>query len=206
MEQAIGGISIQVNPNLYPFHQIMNDLFGSNYKITEYLNDIREDKNFQILKNDSSITILNAHLANRFFKQQNVELVQDILQYFNHPPLIIAFEFYDTGDSYGYAIVKDGQLTRQVKISSHQLLIDYGNLEDWEHNWKNGDVRLENLGDDELYQTIRINSETGEESDEENLVKYGLEKNLLEHFNFDFDDFYDMENVNYTYTISNERE
>jgi len=187
MGASSGGISIKTESDKYELTQIVKDLFGLDFVQTDKFEDTRNPDKYYIVKTKDVITIYNTQLAERFFKKQDTSEIQVFIDYFNTPELIFAHERYDSGGTYSYSLISNGKLKRQFRSLSYETTIDFGEIEEVEKEWRNGEIKKFDLGDGE-FETIIKNPKTGFECDEANLPQVILDKLQFDKLGFDGDD------------------
>ena len=132
-------------------------------------------------------------------KLENAQALATHLQSFNNyaelnAELIFAHERYDSGGTYSYALIYNGELKRQFRSLSYETKIDFGDLEEIEIDWKNGEVTKIDLGDGD-FETIIKNTKTGFECDESNVPQVVLNQLQFDKLGFDGDDSKIIEKV-----------
>ena len=181
-----GGVSIKIETAKYDLKEIINDLIGTDFIQTENYEDTRNPDNYFIVKTKDVITIYNSQFVETFFKRQDTKEIQSFIDYFEKPELIFAHERYDSGGTYSYSLIYNGELKRQFRSLSYETKIDFGDLEEIEKEWKNGEIKKFDLGGGD-FEIIIKNSVTGIECDEGNIPQVILDQLQFDKLGFDDD-------------------
>lgn len=116
---------------------------------------------------------------------------------------MIALNEYDSGGTYGYGIIKNGELIRRRITLSYDKTIESGNFLELEKEWLEGEQIIgkydedndcfkkskkkltpEELEENEDYKICRVNKNTGELISEAELTQF-LHKNvMIEYFGY----------------------
>lgn len=187
MGASAGGVSIKTDTSRYDLSKIVNDLIGTDFVRTQNFEDTRYPDKYYLVKTNDVITIYNSQFVENFYKRQDTKELQFIIAYFQKPELIFAHERYDSGGTYSYALIYNGELKRQFRSLSYETKIDFGDLEEIEIDWKNGEVKKIDIGDGE-FATIIKNPKTGFECDTMNLPQVILDQLQFDKLGFDDDD------------------
>jgi hypothetical protein len=187
MGASAGGVSVKTDTSKYDLTKIVSDLIGTDFVLSDKYEDTRYPDKYYLVKTKDVITIYNSQYVEKFFKQQDTENLKNFIDYFQSPELIFAHERYDSGGTYSYALIYNGELKRQFRSLSYETTIDFGDLEDVERDWKNGEIKKFDLGDGEFETTIK-NVKTGFECDEGNLTQVILDQLQFDKLGFDDDD------------------
>ena len=194
MGASAGGVSIKIDTSKYDLSKIVNDLIGTDFVKTQNFEDTRYPDKYYLVKTNEVITIYNSQFVENFYKRQDTKEIQSIIEYFQKPELIFAHERYDSGGTYSYALIYNGELKRQFRSLSYETKIDFGDLEEIEIDWKNGEVTKIDLGDGD-FETIIKNTKTGFECDESNVPQVVLDQLQFDKLGFDGDDSKIIEKV-----------
>lgn len=186
MGASAGGVSIKTDTSKYDLNKIVKDLIGADYNITDNYEDTRYPDNYYLVKTKDVITIYNSQLVELFYKRQDTVDIQYFIDYFQKPELIFTHERYDSGGTYSYALIYNGELKRQFRSISYETKIDFGELEEVEKDWKNGEIKKFDLGDGD-FETVIKNPKTGFECDEMNLPQVILNQLQFDKLGFDDD-------------------
>ncbi|MES2275804.1 MAG: hypothetical protein V4592_07270 [Bacteroidota bacterium] len=126
MGLAIGGVIIRQDINQFKAEQIVSYFFGASFielKENELNNtvntkrfDAREHDCIIIYKTPRFIIIVNYYFTLNFYKADS-EVIHKTYNYFNRPAQIFAFEYYSSGDIYGYSIITNGKLIRWLRYT-----------------------------------------------------------------------------------------
>lgn len=187
MGASAGGVSIKTDASKYELKKIVSDLLGPEFVQTDTYEDTRYPDKYYIVKSKDVITIYNTQFVDRFFRRQDNLEIQSIIDYFKTPELIFAHERYDSGGTYSYSLIYTGNLKRQFRSLSYEVTIDFGELEEIEKEWKNGEIKKFDLGSGD-FETIIRNPKTGFECDEANLPQVILDQLQYDKLGFDYDD------------------
>lgn len=187
MGASAGGVSIKTDTSKYDLSKIIKDLVGTDFAQTDNYEDTRYPDKYSLVKTKDVITIYNSQFVETFFKRQDTKDIQKVIDYFQKPELIFAHERYDSGGTYSYALIYNGELKRQFRSVSYETEIDFGELEEVEKDWKNGEVTKLDLGDGE-FETIIKNPKTGLECNEANIPQVILNQLQFDKLSFDDDD------------------
>ena len=187
MGASAGGVSVKTDTSKYELTKIVNDLIGADFVLTDKFEDTRYPDKYYLVKTKDVITIYNSQYVENFFKQQDTKHLKTFIDYFHVPELIFAHERYDSGGTYSYSLIYNGELKRQFRSLSYETKIDFGDLEEVERDWKNGEIKTFDLGDGEFETSIK-NPKTGFECDEGNLPQVILDQLQFDKLGFDDDD------------------
>jgi hypothetical protein len=181
MGRTNAGIGVRTSTDTISTDEIVNKLFGDNFERSSEMGDIRNNKWIAVEKSKEFFYIQKADYAGDFFSDKLETKLNELNLLFNNPDLIMAYEQYDSGGTYSYAIIKDGNLTRRFRSLSYETTIDEGELEEIEKSWKNAEVKEFILNESEKEITL-INNVTGEKCDkgsEPEVILNNLLFNLL---------------------------
>jgi hypothetical protein len=88
-------------------------------------------------KTNEVLALINSELSEKMFSTN--ELDGELMTFFDNPDMILVFEEYDSGASYGYAIFKKGKLVRKLRASNYNdIEVEYGVPDEDELEWING--------------------------------------------------------------------
>lgn len=192
MGTSCGGIAIKTDIQNFELEKIVKDLFGEDFSNNNGYCDSRRDDCVYIGKTKDFIVIVNSTFAEKFFINQDTNNINYILEYFSNPDLIFAFEEYDSGCSYGYALIYNGVITRQYRSLSYETTMDYGEPEAKEKKWLNAETFEEDLGDGET-QIMYKDSERDFSCSQDELPIVMLQELMLEKLGFipwNMDDYF----------------
>jgi hypothetical protein len=187
MGASAGGVSIKTDTTKYDLNKIIKDLIGPDFVQTDKYEDTRYPDKYYIEKTKDVITIYNAQFVENFYNPQKTKDLEDLIDYFQKPELIFIHERYDSGGSYSYTLIYHGELRRQFRSLSYETKIDFGELEEVEKDWRQGEIKKFDLGDGE-FETVIKNVKTGFECDEANLPHVILDQLQFDKLGFDDDD------------------
>ena len=164
MGRTNAGIGLKTSTEIISTDDIVKKLFGDNFERTSEIGDIRKGNWIVVEKSKEFYYIQKSDYASDFFTDQLDSKLNELNSLFNNPELIMAYEQYDSGGTYSYAIIKNGNLTRRFRSLSYETKIDEGELEQVEKDWKNAEVKEFILSESEK-EIILINNVTGEKCD-----------------------------------------
>jgi hypothetical protein len=191
MGTASSGIIVLCNPNDYTYESIVDYFFGAGKET--YRCDNRDIDCLYLGKLANGIFIGNADFANLFFSR-NAQALDKINKFFRTPALAFAFNWFDSGGTYGYVIIENGETKRVFRSISYEKLESFGNPVKGELSWFSSEPKVVRYEphpaqfippDFDFNIKIFTNSETGEE-----ISEYGLPERLLPYLMinmFDFD-------------------
>ena len=139
MGVSIGAVAFKTNVAEFELQNVIHSLFGENYKEQQEACDTRKVECVHIARTTNFIIIFNSELANKFFLSQETVILNKYLSYFGNPEFVFAFEEYDSGNSYGYSLVYNGEIKRQLRTASYETILDFGKPEEAELKWLNGE-------------------------------------------------------------------
>jgi hypothetical protein len=187
MGASSGGVSVKLDSSKYELVKIVQDLFGNDFVESNNYEDIRYPDKYYLVKTKNVITIYNAQFVEKFYSRQDTNDIQYFVEYFQKPELIFAHERYDSGGTYSYSLIYNGEVKRQFRSLSYETKIDFGELEEVEKDWRDGEVKKFDLGDGD-FETIIKNRKTGFECDEANIPQVILDQLQFDKLGFDDDD------------------
>ncbi len=158
------GVGIKTKIENYTLDDVVKNLFENEFLRTSEIGDIRNNDWIVVSKTKDFFHIQSSDYAEQFFNDSLSKNIQKLNQIFKDPELIFAFEQYDSGGTYSYAIIKNGVLKRQFRSVSYEIKIDKGELEQIEVQWKEADIKEYDLGDGEK-EIILTNKVTGQKCD-----------------------------------------
>jgi hypothetical protein len=181
-------------------------------RVNSYV-DIRLKDQLAIAKtSDGFIWIESSLVADGILHEGDVGYLQKISDYFGEPELMIAVNEYDSGGTYGYGLIKGGQIARRRVTLSYETTIEEGPFLPIEKDWLEGEavigeydededkfvlyegeVSEEDLEDDDYLRRCRINKSTGELLPENALTQHLYKQFMLTYFGYSGDDKYDYQ-------------
>lgn len=196
MGASNGGIVIRIDTINIDIVKVAKDLFGNDFdKIDKYC-DTRKKDCIYIAKRKDTLTIINTDFANLFFKDQSTNSFKHILDYFGYPNFVFAFEEYDSGGTYSYSLIYDGQVKRQYRCLSGETTIDFGELDEIELKWKNAETFKEDIGDGD-FQINYKHPEKDYTCSEYDLPQVILNELMYEKLGFDINEEDIIENAHF---------
>ena len=154
MGASIGAVAFKVNTAEFTLQRVVQDLFGEAYVAVAGHCDTRNEHCVFAGKTAEWMIIGNTPFTDRFFKTQDTSAIEKYLAYFRNPELVFAFEEYDSGGSYGYSLIYDGVLKRQVRTISYEKTIDFGEPDKIESDWITANGVEEEDSEEELVQAL----------------------------------------------------
>ena len=187
MGASAGGISIRTDTSLFDPVKVMTDLFGTGFVQLDHYSDTRYPGNFCVETTKDVITIYNSQLVESVFIQPDPVGIKSLFNYFRQPELIFAHERYDSGGTYSYMLIYNGQVKRKFRSVSYETKIDTGDLEEVEKQWRTGEVTKNDLGDGDVEILIK-DPVSGHLINEMNLPIVILDQLQLDKLGFDGDE------------------
>lgn len=135
MGASCGAVAFRLDAEEIDLSKIAADLFGNDFAATREYCDPRQPECVQIGKTKDFVVIINSDFANKFFASNNTTAIQHYLTYFNNPDFVFAFEEYDSSGTYGYSLIYNGEVKRQLRSVSYNKVIDFGQPEAKELKW-----------------------------------------------------------------------
>jgi hypothetical protein len=149
MGASCGAVAFRLDAEEYDLSKIIADLFGNDFLASGGYCDSGKPDCIRIGKTKDFVVIINSDFANQFFGSNNTTAIQHYLTYFSNPDFVFAFEEYDSGGTYGYTLIYNGQVKRQFRSVSYNKEIDFGQPEPKELKWLNAPTITEDTGDGE---------------------------------------------------------
>jgi hypothetical protein len=196
MGVSVSGIVIECQPNNFELDDIANSFFGNCRPYMEC--DTRKNKCVYISKLARHIFIGNADFADMPFKRNPIVL-EKVNQYFGKPRLGFAFNWFDSGGTYGYTIIEGGKYRRVFRSLSFEQLNVYGEPLEEEKPWMGGESFMTKIEPHpeqylppyyDLNVRAHVNMETGQVMNEYCLPETLLPKVMRDFVGFDI---YDMD-------------
>jgi len=135
------------DPNQYKIEDIVNELFGSLITITDKATnefDFRNENSIIIAYHENGIRIMNSNFVNQILVERSKEVINKLNTLFNKPKLILTYMHYDSGDSFGFSLIENGQIKRfRYSLSTDWVTQEFGNPLDVELNILNGEIYYE---------------------------------------------------------------
>lgn len=151
MGASFGGVAIKVDPSHFNALDVIKHFEQQEFleiqlgEINKTRFDIRKDDCFAVYKTKGAIWILNKSTSNYFFEKDNNTIIQNYLDYFGQPEMIVAFSEYDIISTYGFAVVEKGELIRTRKSSRFETNIDFEIPLLQEQKWLNGKTSIQTI-------------------------------------------------------------
>lgn len=196
MGASVSGIIIECQHNNFKLDDIAQSFFGNCSSYNEC--DTRKNKCVYISKLAKHIFIGNADFADMFFNR-NAKVLERVNQYFDEPHLGFAFNWFDSGGTYGYSVIENGAYKRVFRSLSYERLNVYGEALEQEKPWIGGESYMKRIEPHpeqylppyyDLNVRAHVNMETGQVADEYSLPETLLPKVMRDFVGFDI---YDMD-------------
>lgn len=183
MGASWGGAAFRLEPAGIDSAKVVHDLFGPGFQLQEGHGDTRKSDNVYVGKTKDLLIILSLDFAEKFFKSTDNTVIRQYLDYFNHPSFVFAFEEYDSGGTYSYSLIYDGQVKRQYSLVSGEERTDYGVPDPVERRWL--DLPIETVQEDEETTTLfYVDESSGHKYDKDQLPSIILNALLKEKLGF----------------------
>lgn len=194
MGTSCGGVAIKTNTKDLDLGETLSKLFGGKFVKSEDYCEHRQSDCLYVAKNENFLLIYHAELVDEIFTHEKSNYLQQIYDYFDKPSLVFAFEEYDSGGTYSYAIFENGEMVRKYRYYVEEAVIDEGEFLPVELKWKNARSEMEyDEDDDEELGLIYFDPDDEEESyAEEDLPRVILYELMNEKLGFDNDTAYDL--------------
>lgn len=171
MGTSASGIIIKCDSTKFSIEEACKYFFGDGEK-TECYDDTRKRNYISMSKYKNEFHIRNSDFANLFFKKDLIAL-QKLNTFFNTPELAFAFNWFESGGTFGYAIIQDGIIRRIYRTLSYIKFESFGEPIKQEEEWLLGDTFIKILKDEDYYppdypltRKTYINSSTKEQADD----------------------------------------
>lgn len=120
MGLAIGAVIIRKGIHKFNVQTIVKDWFGPNAELNEtdiftQHFDTRKDDCIAIYERADLIIINNSRFTSGLYNPENIG---KLYHYFRNPVQIFAFENYDSGGTYSFAVIDRGKLVRWVRSTA----------------------------------------------------------------------------------------
>lgn len=157
MGASLGGVAFKLDPAAIDSAKVIQDLFGPGFQPYAGYGDIRYPDYVFIGKTHDLLIILSMEFTDQFFGSTDNTAIQSYLDYFGNPSFVFAFEEYDSGGSYGYTLIYDGQVKRQYRLISGDERIDFGEPEPEELRWLN--LPTETIREEEETSVVYVDAQ-----------------------------------------------
>ncbi|MFD2523579.1 hypothetical protein [Emticicia soli] len=168
---SLGCIAIKVadiSIDIEKFTELVFDTFAD--EATGYP-DTRQDQHFCIVKTkDNFIWFESSWVTDEIFYNGQTERLNRIYEFFNKPAFMIALNEYDSGGTYGYVIIENGQIIRKRRTICYDTTIDEGEPLPLEKDWLSGKKIIADFDEDGNLVEIE-GKKTDEEIEDEDLVR-----------------------------------
>lgn len=153
MGHNAAGIIIKKDNAKFSIESFANQFFANNLKIgvsgdSRYANCfcIAHTADYVIIENSNFVGELVNGTMNRHHKE--------LFNFFEKKSLLIAYEVYNSSNTIGYALFKNGKIVRNFKIQDGEVLLDNGLQTQIEKKWQNASREIMDAGDDEFYTVV----------------------------------------------------
>ncbi|MYM86317.1 hypothetical protein GTP91_03880 [Rugamonas sp. FT82W] len=136
--------------------------FGSSFdpSATEKARDIRVPGNVAVESKNGATFVYNGEIAGKIlFEGRSLEPA--VFAALGRPELVLVFCHYDSGGSFGYAIIKDG-ITVRSRVHTLDKTVDEGTPNAFELPWLTAESFIDEEGEPPAYRNL----ETGEVTSE----------------------------------------
>jgi hypothetical protein len=167
-EELLLGLStagLAFRPNLSTLGELdlMQTVFGKGvFQLPEMQNshDIRVPGNVTVESKNGATFVYNSEIADRILFEGH-SLHPSVFEALGAPEIVVVFCHYDSGGSFGYAILKNGATVRS-RVHVMEKTTDTGEPNNFELPWLQAESFIEEEGEPPAYR----NSSTGEVSSE----------------------------------------
>lgn len=174
MGTSVGGLIVRTPKGI---DEVARLCFGETLARTSFC-DTRQSNCFYFGRKEGLLIIANSDLSNKVFSQKIID--ETLYNNLGRPAEIFAFEEYDSGACYGYAIFSNGTLIRKIRTENYGDVTDeFGEPLSEEQPWLNGQRTAGADGDGMI-----INVENGQEIDEVFLYREILQLLMTNRFSF----------------------
>jgi hypothetical protein len=182
MGASCGAVAFKTDTSKWELSKIISDLFGKDFTSGGYC-DSRESNCIYIGKTKDYIVITNSDFTDKFFRSKDTSIIDKYQQYFSNPEFVFAFEEYDSGGSYGYSLIYNGQVKRQLRTESYEKVLDFGEPEAKELKWLQAETIIVDEGDGEMV-TYYKDTERDFKCTADQLPQVMLQELMLEKLGF----------------------
>lgn len=203
MGTSLGSLAIRTDIENFDSDNFVKAIFGENSISTMYVHRQYGQKVSITKTSDGFIWLGSSKIVDGILQNGETNFIKEIYEYLNKPDLMIALNEYDSGGTYGYGIIKNGELIRRRITLSYDKTIESGNFLELEKEWLEGEQIIgkydedndcfkkskkkltpEELEENEDYKICRVNKNTGELISEAELTQF-LHKNvMIEYFGY----------------------
>lgn len=183
MGASVGGVAFRLDTAGIDSAKVVYDLFGPGFHPQEGYADTRYKDNVFIAKTKDLLIIHSSDLAEKFFHSTDSAAVQTYLDYFGKPSFVFAYEEYDSGGTYSYSLIIDGQVRRQYQMVSGEETINFGEPDPIELRWLNLPTETEEV-DGENTELVYVDVQTKHRYYKEHLPSLILSALMKEKLGF----------------------
>lgn len=163
MGLSTAGLAFRPNASTLDEQELVQLAFGSSaIQLSEpnKLHDIRVPGNVAVESSNGVTFLYNGEIAGRtLFEGQSLE--PRVFAALGAPELVVIFCHYDSGDSFGYAIVKDG-ITVRSRVHTLDKTKDEGAPNAFELPWLQAESFIEEEGEPPVYRNLKTGEVTSE--------------------------------------------
>lgn len=162
MGLSIAGLGFLPNVSTLEEQKLVQLIFGNSIEPsgTQKPHDIRVPGNVAVESRNGATFIYNGEIAEKIlFDGQFLEPA--VFTALGTPELVVIFCHYDSGDSFGYSIVKDG-ITVRSRVHTLNKTKDEGAPSAFEMPWLQAESFIEEEGEQSVYRNIKTGEITSE--------------------------------------------
>ena len=162
MGLSTAGLAFRPNALTLDEQALVQKAFGSSFdpSATEKVHDIRVPGNVAIESKNGTTFIYNGEIAAKIlFERQSLEPA--VFAALGAPELVVVFCHYDSGGSFGYAIIKDG-ITVRSRVHTLDKTVDEGTPHAFELPWLKAETFIEEEGEPPAYRNLETGDVTSE--------------------------------------------
>jgi len=155
---STAGLAFRPNASTLDEQALVQKAFGSSFdpSATGTAHDIRVPGNVVVESKNGATFVYNGEIAGKvLFEGQSLEPA--VFAALGAPELVVVFCHYDSGGSFGYAIIKDGIKVRS-RVHTLDKTVDEGTPNAFELPWLTAESLVEDEGEPPAYRNL----ETGE--------------------------------------------
>lgn len=208
MGASVSGIIIKCNPNDFKLDEIVDYFFCGGSEIDSC--DTRENDCLYLSKLQNEVFISNADFAQLFFSR-NKKVLEKINEFFKNPLFAFAFNWFESGGTFGYSIIENGQYIRAFRSIEYEKVETYGSPIELEKPWLGGNSYSKRVdphpeqfvsNDYNYYPNFHVNLENGIEYHEAGLPEILVSKLMVDFFKFDVWSMNDFESKRKSFKLN----
>lgn len=162
MGLSTAGLAFRPNASTLDEQALVRMAVGSSLDpaAAEQVHDIRVPGNVAIESRNGATFIYNGEIAAKIlFERRSLEPA--VFAALGAPELVVAFCHYDSGGSFGYAIIKDG-ITVRSRMHTQEKTVDEGTPNAFEMPWLTAEPFIEEEGEPPAYRNLETGDVTSE--------------------------------------------